>query len=814
MEVRIFKYHPDLKRPAGAYIPLPKELKRKGIISIKTQTQCFLLSVLLGVFENEIKLPGMEKSKWEDFTYLQRGRLNRMYETPKSYLKLINRISKTNEINFNGFENEVMAKDFPKFETLNPNIGLNLFEYKNGEIIPTYIGDMHRQINIHLLLLSQGNNHHYCLITKLGRLSAKKNHKSCDICPHCFYRTTRRSDKHRKVCLKGTNPKMTFPKDDFYSFKNLKAYLPPNFKIFFMFLKSKYAPPVTTTKTLIYTTVKGNEDVLSYHMAITNYDDDLIFERYYDGDAAVEDFMHTFIIKLDEIYDVVENTFIPYEKSAELDAKLATTVSCEICKVPFASDRDKITHHHHQSKRLDLYRYTITCNTCNLGVTKTPAVAVSEDLGGRDAEILLNALLPEYADRFEILSQESTILTMTFDKKCRIIDRKKFVDQPIPELGYAMKMAKYKALHTSDAYGEFLASVLLDGVNLPMYYDIQRFSTLKELEESKAVDQEYMNLFYKGSEELFRESKEFMKSHVQEYVRCCVLILADFFWYLDRFLIDNFEISCLFYPSLSSYSFDSAMASSRATFQYLKCPEMVEFIKRGLKGPLEISNLKFAKSHSERFGCDDVTNENRQEILSIDLNMIYAHTASLKLPVSDYRFLDQSEIENLSLVDIPAGYGRLYEVSLLYPSSLHNEHNSFVLAPYRRKIDKSELSDHQRSYYDRVKSGRLEDERLCLDFGPRENYVCSNRYLNYLIAEGLQLTKIHNCLEYKEEAVLKKHVQRLARLRLEFSKQDNNLMAGLIKRLAVYLYGQTLKSSEFHTKTVLVTNRYDCVRLA
>ncbi|OXA47666.1 hypothetical protein Fcan01_17848 [Folsomia candida] len=467
MELRMLPYKPDLQRFGGSYVPLPKELKRKGIISIKAETRCFMFCILLAVFKDKIKLPEFPQYdfKWEDLTFNHRKRLLRMYENPKTYLKFLNHVMKSNQINFLAFENEVAAQDFPK-----------LLERKT------------------------------------------------------------------------------------------------------------ISEPTQNTRELVYTSEFGNQSIHSYYMAIADYDNKLKFERFHTSEYALEDFVSTFITKVNELHEKVQNTFIPYEKSNELAEKLAKAERCEICWAQFKGPSDKVTHHHHSSKRLDLYPYTITCN--------------------------LWGLLPEYSAKFEVITQE-TVLTMNFDKKCRIIDRKRFVEEVPYELRWSLKAANHYAKFTRLQYLPSAIDFLLTypGVKLPANYD-EKLVGWKDV-NLQSYEISAIRQFY-DVPTFDTEIGDVMQRYIHDYLRSSVLILADYFWYLDRFMITNFGISCLFYPSLASYSFDCAMASTRASFEYLRCPEMISFAKKGLHGPLEMSNLKFARSNSERFASKNVTDRNRR----------------------------------------------------------------------------------------------------------------------------------------------------------------------------------------------------------
>ena len=63
----------------------------------------------------------------------------------------------------------------------------------------------------------------------------------------------------------------------------------------------------------------------------------------------------------------------------------------------------------------------------------------------------------------------------------------------------------------------------------------------------------------------------------------------------------------------------------------------------------------------------------------------------LPLPVGDYKFLEQEEIDNFDILSVdPQGEtGFFIECDITYPSSLHSEHSDFPMAP-------SHLINHKR----------------------------------------------------------------------------------------------------------------------
>ena len=129
--VNIGKYKP-LK--GSSYIPLPKEISNpgQGILNINNvDNKCFVWSVIASIHP-----ANDHRSRVEHYT---------RYE---------------HELNFTGINLPMKISQIPKFEKQN-QISVNAY--------PIYIFKHRFPRHVDLLLISQGTNQHYCLITHLNR---------------------------------------------------------------------------------------------------------------------------------------------------------------------------------------------------------------------------------------------------------------------------------------------------------------------------------------------------------------------------------------------------------------------------------------------------------------------------------------------------------------------------------------------------------------------------------------------------------------------------------------------------------------------
>ena len=104
-----------------------------------------------------------------------------------------------------------MRIDFPvritqigKFEKQNENISINIFGFEENQLFPLYITKQKKELHINLLLYSNDEQKHYCLIRNMSRLLNSLNRYNgvmyyCDYCLHGFVRRDL-LDNHEPLC--------------------------------------------------------------------------------------------------------------------------------------------------------------------------------------------------------------------------------------------------------------------------------------------------------------------------------------------------------------------------------------------------------------------------------------------------------------------------------------------------------------------------------------------------------------------------------------------------------------------------------------
>ena len=146
-------------KPLGgsSYIPLPKKIRDKNVvINMKNDDdQCF---------------------KW----CISRA-LCFVKDHPERITKTLKEFSE--RLNWDGLSFPVDLKQIKIFEKLNPLLSINVFGFEE-DFYPLLISERKKRINIDLLLISDEEKQHYCLIKSLSRLISSKLTKPLLICEY------------------------------------------------------------------------------------------------------------------------------------------------------------------------------------------------------------------------------------------------------------------------------------------------------------------------------------------------------------------------------------------------------------------------------------------------------------------------------------------------------------------------------------------------------------------------------------------------------------------------------------------------------
>jgi len=136
---------------------------------------------------------------------------------------------------------------------------------------------------------------------------------------------------------------------------------------------------------------------------------------------------------------------------------------------------------------------------------------------------------------------------------------------------------------------------------------------------------------------------------------------------------------------------------------------------------------RYAKANN-KYMKDFNLEEESKVIQYLDANNLYGWAMSQPLPVSDFRWMTESHLENWREISSQEGCGCILEVDLEYPKELHDLHNDYPLAPERIVVNKV--------------------EKLIPTLRKKDKYVFQHQNLKQYLEMGMNLTKIRRGMSF------------------------------------------------------------------
>ena len=369
LEIHTVVYEP-LK--GNSYIPLPPKLaQKKAIINMKNEdNKCFTWSVLRALNPRE-----------RDNERIDKG------------LK-----KKEDSLNMTGIAYPVQLNALDKFERQNPTISINVFGYEES-VYPLRVSKCEGREVVNLLLISDEEKRHYCLIKSMSRLLSSQSSTDEHVlhyCPRCLnhFTTQEKLATHKEYCSAHEAVKIEMPGEGTtLSFKNYNRSMRVPFIVYADF--ESFIKPIDTcgpNPENSYTKQYQKHTPSSFCYYIKCFDDEVYSQNpvTYTASTGNEDVAQIFVNMLEEnVKSIYKRFSTPKEmifgvkEREEFDG----ATECWICGGELGLDR--VRDHCHLT---GIYRGAAH-NKCNLQYRKPKFIPVMfHNLSGYDSHLFIKNL--------------------------------------------------------------------------------------------------------------------------------------------------------------------------------------------------------------------------------------------------------------------------------------------------------------------------------------------------------------------------------------------------------------------------------------
>ena len=242
--------------------------------------------------------------------------------------------------------------------------------------------------------------------------------------------------------------------------------------------------------------------------------------------------------------------------------------------------------------------------------------------------------------------------------------------------------------------------------------------------------------------------KEFEIKNLGEYhdlyLKSDVLLLADVFEEFRNICLENYSLDPAWYYTSPGLSWDALLKHSKINLELLTDPDKLLLFEKGIRGGISMISNRYGKANNKYMGKKYDPMSPSKYLVYLDANNLYGWAMMKPLPVGDFKWMEEKELENWE--DIPC----ILEVDLEYPRELCVLHNDYPLAPERLKI------------------GNV--EKLIPNLWDKEKYVVHYKNLKLYLELGLKISKIHRGIKFREEPWMRSYIKLNTDLRTKRKK--------------------------------------------
>ena len=743
------------------------------------------------------------------------------------------------KLNWDGITFPAALNQIGKFEKQNPTISVNVFEYKIS-VYPLRISEHEREKQVDLLLVSDEDKQHYCLIKSMSRLlsnQASKHGHVMHFCRRCLnpFNSEGSLAKHTDYCSSHEAIKIEMPQEgSVLKFENFVRSMRVPFVVYADFESftqqldtSQPNPECSYTKQY----QKHNPSGFCYYIkcfddSVYNQDPVMYTKQSEDDDVA-QTFVEMLEKDLKEIYATcgkAEMVLTPEEQKA---FRKATT--CWICEEALVKDQSQEDYKNKRPVR-DHCHFTgeyrgAAHSICNLQFRKPKFTPILfHNLSGYDSHLFIKNLgktegkidcIPNNEERYISFSKDIKVFNYTDKKtgddvyanhKLRFIDSFKFMSSSLDRLtsnltacgecdscglGDCLKPTTKRLRETSKICGEKVRLLVRKGVYPYDYMDsLERLNETqlppKEAFYSKLNKSHISDEDYEHAQKVWSEFDcETMRDYHDLYLKSDVLLLADVFENFRDVCLTKYELDPAWYYTAPGLAWNAALKMTKVELELLSDPDMLLMVEKGIRGGVSSIMHRYSKANNKYMGEDYDPTEPSKYLQYLDANNLYGWAMSKALPTKGFKWMTKEELQDWK------NHSCILEVDLEYPKELHNDHNEYPLAPERLTVNKV--------------------EKLIPNLNNKTSYVLHYKNLKLYESLGMKVTKIHRGIKFEESPWLKEYIDMNTDLR---AKAKNEFEKDFFKLMNNAIYGKTIENVRNHVDIRLVNDKAKARKLA
>ena len=681
-----------------------------------------------------------------------------------------------------------------KFFEKRNNLSVNVYEW-NGHASPLIVTKEEKPFHIDLVFLTKDDQAHFALVKSFSRFASSGKGKNkryfCKRCLNSFPRVES-LEKHKKNCEEFSAAKIELPGGK-CCFKNWERMMHVPVVVYADF-ESILKPLREKNKT--------HEHIpcgFCFHLVSPFLQMDPVLKRAEnETNQLPQDFIRELISRVKQAH-----LSLPKKEMNPLSSKewkkFHESKVCWLCRGKFGEKGlSKVRDHCHYTGKFRGAAH----QSCNLQFQRPKFTPVFfHNLQNYDAHLFVRALglmdevlsiscIPNNDEKYISFSLKFELNRfMKWDPKTekwkeiivkheiRFLDSFKFTLAGLE--GLVKNLSREDLKETSRFFGEKIDLVSRKGV-YPYEFmdDFEKFkkqslpkktSFFSRLKQEKISDEDFFH-----AQKVWEEFElKNMGDYHDLYLKTDVLLLADVLENFRNLCEKHYELDPAHFYTVPGLSWDAMRKITGIKLDLFEEGQidMLLMIEKGIRGGISNVFKKYAKANNRFMKNFDPT-EKISFIVYLDANNLYGWAMSKPLPVGEFEWMSESELQNWEKFVEEEGKGCILEVDLIYPEELHEFHNDFPLAPEKMILEKKV-------------------EKLTQNLRDKTAMVLHGKNLALYLSLGMKLKKVRRGLKFAEKDFMKKYIELNTALR---SQAKNEFEKNFFKLMNNSVFGKTMEN--------------------
>ena len=257
------------------------------------------------------------------------------------------------------------------------------------------------------------------------------------------------------------------------------------------------------------------------------------------------------------------------------------------------------------------------------------------------------------------------------------------------------------------------------------------------------------------------------------YVRSDTLFLADVFENFRNACLNNYELDPTHFLFLPGFAWQACLKKTNVELELITDYDMLLMIEDGIRGGICHAIQRYAKANN-KYMKDYNKDKESSYIQYLNANNLYGMAMTEKLPVKGLKWMDDISMINKYFVNScnkNSGKGYILKVDVDYPCELQNLHSDLPFLPERMVVNKT--------------------KKLICNLQDKKDYVVHINVLKQALDHGLKLIKVHQVIEFDQEAWLKEYINFNTELR---KNAANDFEQDFFKLMNNAVFGKTMEN--------------------